>query len=132
MNLLEKLIVNPKLIFKIDALGALLTTVSLLVIAKLETYFGMPSKILYILSGVTFCFFMYSISCFRLIKSNWKPFLIIIIVCNSIYVLVSSRLIIMHSEKLTKLGWVYFILEIIVIALVVILEYKSYSNQIRN
>ena len=132
-NLLNRLKTNPKRIFLIDAFGALLTTILLFgILAQLEQYFGMPKNILYLLSGIALCLFIYSISCHLLIKSNWKPFLRILIICNLLYSLVSLVIIIKHSEKLTELGWTYFILELIVIGIIVIVEYKSYLNQVTN
>jgi hypothetical protein len=32
------------------------------------------------------------------------------------------------SEKLTELGWVYFILELMVMGIIVLVKYKSYKN----
>lgn len=120
---------NPKRVILIDAFGALLTTFLLFgILAQLQHYFGMPNKVLYLLSGIAFCLFIYSISCHTLIKSNWKPFLRILIICNLVYSLVSLVMIIKHSEKLTELGWVYFILELMVIGIIVLVEYKSYKN----
>jgi hypothetical protein len=37
-------------------------------------------------------------------------------------------MIIKHSEKLTELGWVYFILELMVMGIIVTVEYKSYEK----
>lgn len=128
-NFINKLIINPQLIFLIDAIGALVTAILLIGIAQLEQYFGMPSIVLYILSGIAFCLFIYSISCHRFIKSNWKPYLGIIIICNIIYSILSIGLIYKHYEKLTELGMIYFILELIIIGVIVIVEYNSYSNQ---
>ncbi len=130
-NFLNKLKTNSKRIFLIDSFGALLTAISLFgILAQLEQYFGMPRKILYLLSGIAFCLFIYSISCHKLIKSNWKPFLRILIICNIIYSLISFGLMIKYSEKLTELGWIYFILELIVIGIIIIVESKSYLNQV--
>jgi hypothetical protein len=129
-HILNENIANPKQVFLIDACGALVTTISLLVIlAPLEQYFGMPKKTLYLLSGLAFCLFTYSIICYRLIKLDWKPFLIILIISNVIYSLISIGLIITYSSRITTLGWVYFTLELLVICLIVVLEYKSYLNQ---
>jgi len=131
MKFLNKLKANPKKIFLIDALGALLSAILLYgILAQLEEYFGMPSKVLYTLSGVAFCLFMYSICCYQLINSNWKPFLRIIIGCNSIYLLVSIACIVIHANELTELGWMYFILEFVVVGILIIVEYKIYSNQV--
>ena len=113
-NFLTELKTNPKRIFLIDAFGALLSAISLFgILAQWEHYFGMPKKTLFLLSGIAFCLFIYSMSCHRFIKSNWKPFLRILIVFNIVYLLISFGFIIKYSEKLTKLGWVYFILELI-------------------
>lgn len=129
MKFLNKLKANPKKIFLIDALGALLTAILLFgILAQLEKYFGMPSNVLYTLSGVAFCLFIYSISCYQLINSNWKPFLKIIIGCNSIYLLVSMACIVLHSDKLTELGWMYFILEFVVIGILIIVEYNMLQS----
>ena len=126
---LQELTTNPKRIFLVDALGALLTAISLFVIVvQLEYSFGIPSKVIYIMSGTAFSLFIYSISCHLLIKLNWKPFLGVIIACNSIYSLVSIGLLIKHSEKLTELGWIYFMLELTVILIIVIVEYSAYTN----
>jgi hypothetical protein len=133
LNILNKLKNNPKRIFLIDAFGALITATSLIgILTQFEQYFGIPKKSLYLLSGIAFCLFTYSISCHRFIKSNWKPFLRILIICNIMYLIISLGLIIKHSEKITELGWIYFVLEFIIIGVIVSVEYKSYLNQIRN
>lgn len=130
-NFLNQLITNPKQIFLIDALGALLTTISLFcVLAQFNEYFGMPKNTLYILSAIAFCMFIYSMSCHKIIKTNWKPFLMILIICNITYVLISIGLIIKYSQKLTELGWIYFILEILIIGIITRIEYQSYLNQV--
>lgn len=117
----------------IDAFGALITSISLIgILAPFEQYFGMPKNSLTLLSGIAFCLFTYSISCHELIKSNWKPFLSILIICNIIYLTISIGLIIKHSEKITELGWLYFVLELIIVGVVISLEYKSLLNQIRS
>lgn len=133
LNFLNELKTNTKRIFLIDAFGALLTAISLFgILAQFEQYFGMPKKSLYLLSVIAFCLFTYSISCHRLVKSNWKPFLRILIICNILYLLISLGMIIKHSEKITELGWIYFAIEFIVIGIIVNVEYKSYLNTIRN
>ncbi|RYM32161.1 hypothetical protein ERX46_15885 [Brumimicrobium glaciale] len=121
---------NPKRIFLIDAFGALLTTILLFsVLAQLEQYFGMPKDVLYLLAGIAFGLFIYSLSCNRFVKSNWKHFLRILIIFNSIYLLLSIGLIIKHSESLTVLGWIYFILEFIVIGVLITYELNSLKKE---
>lgn len=130
-NFLNQLTAYPKRIFLIDTFGALLTTFLLFgILTQFEEYFGMPKKNLYLLSGIAFCLFIYSMSCYLFIKSNWNLFLKILIICNATYLLISSVIIIKNLDKLTALGLIYFILELIIIGIIIIVEYKTISNQI--
>jgi hypothetical protein len=57
-NALSKAEINPNRVFLVDAIGALLTAFFLFsILAQFESFFGMPSKILYLLSGIAFCLF---------------------------------------------------------------------------
>lgn len=128
-NLLSKAEISPNRIFLVDAIGALLTAIFLSVIlAQFEFIFGMPSRTLYLLSGIAFCLFLYSITCYLTIKKNWKPHLKIIIICNIIYGLLTIGFINIHFEKITKFGLLYFVAELIIIAIIVIIEYKTQRN----
>lgn len=132
-SLLHKLATNPKRIFLYDAFGALLTAFSLVaILAQLEQYFGMPQETLFLLAGIAIGLFIYSLSCHRFIKSKWKPFLRILIICNAAYLLISLGMVIKHSETLTALGWLYFILEFIVIGVIIRIEYHTFSNLSRS
>lgn len=133
LEFLKKLTNHPKKVFLLDAMGALLT-VSLLfsILAQFPQYFGMPIPTLYFLSGVAFFFFVYSISCHFFISNNWRPFLILIICFNFIYSITSFTLVLYYSESLTLLGWGYFIVEIIIICMVVLLEYNSLKQYLSN
>ncbi|MGJ8684798.1 MAG: hypothetical protein ACSHWW_09245 [Nonlabens sp.] len=119
---------KPKDMFLLDAAGALLTAILLsLVIAPLESTFGMPKNVLYILSGLAFALFSYSISCYLLNKQNYKSLLLILIISNSMYIILSAGMIILYSTQLTLLGLFYFITEILVIAAVILFEFKIFK-----
>lgn len=130
MNLkymLSKTINNPKRMFFIDAIGALLTALLLSgILAQFEGVFGMPKYVLYLLSGNAICLFLYSICCHLIITKNWKPWLSTIIILNAIYIMLSIGFVIIYFENLTALGFLYFILEVIIIAMIIILEYRTY------
>src|SRR5690554_847071 len=122
-SLLHKLATNPKRIFLYDALGALLTAFLLFaVLAQFEQYFGMPLETPLLLAGIAIGLFIYSLSCHRFIQSQWKPFLRILIICNAAYLVVSLAMVVKHSETLTALGWLYFILEFVVIGTIIKIE----------
>jgi hypothetical protein len=129
-QILNKLKRNPKKVFLIDALGALLSFFSFIfVLNPLETYFGLPTSTLIVLSVIALGLFFYSFNCFKLIKLNWIPYLKIIIILNSIYTMFSIGLIFFHFNELTFLGVSYFVIEIVVIMLILIVEQKTYSYQ---
>lgn len=128
MNLVRQL-TYPKL-FRLDGLGAVLTALLLSqVLARLESVFGMPADILFILAGVAAGFAVYSFSCSFWIKEKGKPYLLAIALANSIYCLVTFSLIIYLYPSLTWLGMAYFLGEI---ALVMTLVYVEFQFSIQN
>jgi hypothetical protein len=125
-SLINHLLKNPKQIFLIDALGALMTCTLLLVIqTKLNSYFGMPPKTLFILAIIAFIFFAYSISCFFLFTSiNWKRFLKIIATANVIYCGLTFVLLISNFSITTPIDWIYFLGEISLVSSLVAVEIR--------
>jgi hypothetical protein len=116
---------NPRQLFLLDALGALLTAVLLgLVLTNLETIFGMPPEVLYNLSFVALGFFIYSLTCFLLKIKNWQPFLRFIAILNLLYCCLTAVLVIQLNSKLTVLGILYFVIEIIIVVVLAIIELK--------
>ena len=118
-----------KRLFLIDFSGALISTFMLgVLIPKFNHFIGMPISILYPLAFTAFIFAIYSGFCFLKIKKNWKPFLTIIAICNLIYCCITLILVIQQHEQLSILGFIYFIIEMIIITALVILEYKTINN----
>ncbi|GAB5526986.1 MAG: hypothetical protein Roseis2KO_48580 [Roseivirga sp.] len=127
---ISKITSTPKLMFLVDALGALVSSLSLLlVLIPLESWFGIPANVLYWLGAIAVCLFIYSLSCYKSIKTNWKPYLKAIITLNISYSLLSAGLIIAHSHTVRPLGFAYLMLELAVIAYVISLEYKTFKSQ---
>jgi hypothetical protein len=128
-TLLFRLAKNPKKIFLIDALGALMTCVLLIIIqTKLKLYFGMPIKTLTILSILAFALFWYSTACFTLFqKINWKQHLKRIARANSIYCGLTFVLLVYNYKIITPLDWIYFLGEIAVVLSLVYLELSLFK-----
>lgn len=121
--------INPNQLFLIDSLGALLTAVMLgLILARFENTFGMPQQELYFLSSIACIFSIYSFLCFISKKGNQRPYLKIIAVANFMYCFLSIGLIIYLFHKLTFLGLIYFVLEIIAVTILANIELKAASN----
>jgi len=130
---LAKMTSNPKRLFLIDSLGALVTAFMLgVVLVRLEHIFGMPRSVLYILSLVALGFMVYSFCCYLFVGKNWRPFLTVIAIANLLYCCVTLGLIFYLWEQLTTLGVVYFLGEIIIIVALVHIELKAvYLNNVR-
>jgi hypothetical protein len=113
-------------LFLIDSLGALLTAILLgFVLARFEPVFGMPKKVLYILSFIACIFFIYSFLCFLGKVENWRRYLKIIAVANLLYCCLTIVLAIYFFQKLTIPGLIYFALEIVVVTVLAIIELRS-------
>lgn len=132
----ESLKANPKVIFLIDGMGALVTSLSLFGIEFwLQEYFGMPKNVLYILSSVVAFYAVYSFSCYFFLfdklgktNKNWQSFLKVIIFANVMYCVAMPFLLVEFYQNLTTLGFFYFIFEIIIILTLVVFELKVISK----
>lgn len=116
---------KPQTLFLVDALGALLTAFFLTAMTSVfYKYIGMSQNILTTLAVIASMFCIYSASCFILIKNNWRPFLKAIITLNILYCCATVACIVYSYQQLTILGMVYFVLEIVVMFVLVVMETK--------
>jgi hypothetical protein len=117
---------NPKKLFLIDVIGAIISAVMLgIVLVKFEDIFGMPKNILYLLSVIPSIFAIYSFICFLRVPKKSKIYLKIIALLNLLYCFITLSFVIYLYKKLTFLGVLYFVLELIIIVIVIILELKT-------
>lgn len=122
----DKLIVNPKRVFLIDSLGAFLTAILLItMLAQFENYFGMPQRVVYFLSLVACLYAIYSICCYFFADSNWILYLKIIMIANLAYGLLTISFVIFYFQQLTIIGLIYFIVELIVMAVLILVESRT-------
>ncbi len=134
-QLFNKLALNPKRLFLIDGLGALLTALLLFAILRtFNEYFGMPKTTLIILSIIALLFCFYSFCCFFFVNNNWHPFLRAIIVANILYSCLTLGLVIYNFPRLTILGVIYFLVEIVVVGGLIFFEINvlTISNRKRH
>ncbi len=114
--------IPPKLIFLIDASGALLSAVLLWIISLLHSFFAVPETLFQQLIYIPLVFACYSFGCAYINPRAWKRWLSIIVVSNILYALYSLVLAYKHSNELTTLGISYFISEALIIFALVSLE----------
>lgn len=117
--------INPKNLFFIDSLGAMLSVILLgVVLPSFQPIFGMPEKVLSNLAAVAVVFNIYSFLCYVRVTTRWRLFLGIIAVANTLYCLSTLLLTFYYFNELTIIGVAYFVLEIPVIGGLAYIEFK--------
>ncbi len=122
--MLNQITNNPKQIFLIDSIGALLTASILFSIAiGCPGFLGMPAHILFLLAATAVTFAVYSFCCFQFLPVYW-PYLKAIILANAMYCILTAVLVYTFFNNITLWGLLYFTGEILVILVLVFFEYK--------
>ena len=118
--------ISPKRIFLIDGIGAFVSAIMLgIVLIRYNDFIGMPKNVLYILAGLAGIFALYSFTNYFQLRRNWKQYLKGIAIANFLYCCLTLGCVLYYWRLLTGLGLLYFILEMIVISLLVVLELKN-------
>lgn len=99
-----------------------------LVLARLEPYFGMPVHVLYVLAAVAGVFAVYSACCYCFLKGDRRPYLRAIALANVAYCCLTIGLLCCFYTRLTTLGMLYFGIELLVIACLVCIEFRGVRN----
>jgi len=112
-----------KNIFLVDAVGALMSCLSLgFLLPYLNTGFPADSALtLALLAGLLFLF---STSCFFLIKKNKSSWLKVVIAANLLYCVFTLFTVLSLSSQIKALGLAYFAVEVMLILILVRIEYK--------
>ncbi len=121
--------IHPKKLFLIDGLGAMLSAFMLgIVLVRLEHIFGIPRQVLFLLASLPCIFVIYDFYCYQKAEANFGLLLQIIAIANLLYACLSIGLAFYHHEAITFLGWLYIIIEIIIIAILSIIELKTAAD----
>ena len=75
-------ILKGQKIFLVDAIGAIISALSLLIPYSFEDFFGMPKSEVRIFIAIALLYSIYSTTIYLIKKENWKPFLTIIALLN--------------------------------------------------
>lgn len=110
-------------IFLFDAIGALVTLLFFLfVLIPFQTWIGFPETVLYILASIAALFLIHSGATYFLVQSNWKRSLRLVIGGNIGYATLTASLLLLYSDQIQPLGYIYFIGEILVLVALVTYE----------
>lgn len=116
---------KPYKLFLLDGLGAIVSAFMLgVVLMSIHDKIGMPKEKLFYLA-IAPCFFAaYSLFCFWRKPKNWRSLLKIISISNLFYCLITFALLFVDKASLTFLGYLYFIVEILIVIPLAIFEFK--------
>lgn len=118
-------------IFGLDSAGALLTAFLLaIVLAIFEEWFGMPHRVLYVLSTVACLYALYSACCYYSKPRHWRFYLKLIAIANLLYSCLTIGLVAYHYHRLTALGLLYFILELLLMLALAGVELRIASRPV--
>jgi hypothetical protein len=111
-------------LFLIDSIGAFSSIVAALIVAQFEPLFGIPASLLYKLTLLGSCFFLYSFICYVVKIKKWRFFMKILAALNLLYCCLTVGIIIYFFKQLTILGVLFFVFEIIIILVLAVFEWK--------
>lgn len=126
-----KLTKNPKILFLIDGIGALVSALMLaIVLVEFEAYIGIPRGSLYILAIFPLAFSLFDLYSYNTSSINTVFKLRVISFCNIFYCFMSLGFVQYHSNSISGLGVTYVLIEIIIVLSIAVIEYDT-SSQIK-
>jgi len=127
--MIVKIISNPKKLFLIDGLGAILSAFLLgVVLVKYESVFGIPLTTLYFLAAIPVLFAMHDLCCSKKNNDQIGKLLKRVAILNFLYCCISIVLAFYHFKTITIFGWTYILVEILIVLILAIIEYKVASR----
>ncbi len=123
--LINKARSSPKRLFLVDGLGAVLSAFLLgVVLVRLESFFGIPRTTLYFLAFLPCLFAVFDLYSYQNNGDNTSRFLRGIATANLLYCCLSIGLAFYHVNEITVFGWIYIIIEVVIIIILSVVEFK--------
>jgi hypothetical protein len=91
---------------------------------KFETYFGIPASTLRFLASLPVLFLVFDLFALTAEANHHSRNLKIIAIANWCYILLSLILAYLHIDTVTFLGWLYIILEVVIICIISYIEWS--------
>lgn len=122
---LEKGKIKPKRLFLIDGSGAILSAIFLgVILVQMVNLVGIPKNTLYFLASFPCVFTLYDFYCYYKVNKRIGACLKLIGVANLMYSCLSIVLAIIHIGEIKTLGWIYLLLEVVIVVSLGIIELK--------
>jgi len=124
-SLAEKLSTQPRRVFLMDGLGAVVSALALGVgLPAIQPLIGMPREVLLFLAAIPVGYAVYSFGCAARLPVKWPSWLRGIAMLNAAYAGLSVALLAAHAAQIQPLGWAYFVGEILLLSGLAPLEWK--------
>lgn len=124
-QLMRRFSANPKHLFLLDGLGALVSAFLLgVVLVQFEGVFGIPRSTLYFLAIIPCFFAVFDIVSFRSSSSKHALCLRIIASLNIAYCIVSIGWAAFAGQTITILGWAYLLIEVAIVLMLALFELR--------
>lgn len=95
-----------------------------IVLVRLEPVFGIPVPTLYFLAVLPCLFAIYDFYCYRKVDQKIGAFLKAIAIMNVIYCCLSIGLAVYHQALITGFGWMYILVEVLIVGALAFVEYE--------
>jgi len=108
--------IQPKRLFIIDGIGALISAISLgYIMIVFNSIFGLPKNVLYLLATIPLFFLVFDMFAYYWGNEKIGWYLKIIVFLNVGYCILSLGLLSYHFSVLTKWAMIYFVVEICIV-----------------
>ncbi len=115
---------KSKKILLVDAVGAVISALSLIIPYSFVDFFGMPQNAVSIFIYISIIYSIYSTTIYFAKIENWSPYLTIICLMNIGYCIFIGYNIFKNLNSITLYGYLYFVNEILIILTLAIVEFK--------
>jgi hypothetical protein len=112
-------------ILLIDAAGATVSAISLLIPYSFEALFGMPQSVVRIFISIAIICAIYSATVYFTGIKNWRPYLTIIALINIGYCIFTAYHVVRNLDTITVYGHLYFAAEILIILALSFFELRA-------
>jgi len=122
-NAINEVQTNPKKLLLIDGVGAIVSAFLLgIVLVQLNDLVGIPIPTLYFLAFLPCLFAIFDLYHYQKTNNQVATPLKIIATVNLLYCCLSIGLGIYHFETITFLGWVYVVVEVMIVVGIAVWE----------
>ncbi len=124
--MVDHFVSNPRRLFIVDGVGAVVSSFMLgIVLVLLNSYIGIPKKALFFLAVFPVIFGLVDLYAYKQSAERWPALLKGIAIGNLMYCFVSVACACLHWESIKPLGWIYLVLEILILIVLLRVEFKT-------